>query len=95
MRAFWLACVAIVVVGAGGYFFLNAMQESTGIAYTTDGARISPNWAWRSVFRSAGANSTQTKTATADECDQRRAWQWIFVDLGRPHGEPATCSVSQ
>ena len=40
MRAFLVACLAVIVIGAGGYFFLNAMQEPTGVAYTTDGARI-------------------------------------------------------
>lgn len=83
MRAFLAACLALVVVGAGGYFFLNAMQEPTGMAYTTDSARISTNWSWRSTG------------GRADECDARKSWQWFFVDFGKPDGEPATCSVSQ
>ena len=28
MRAFFVACLAIVVVGAGGYFFVNSMQAA-------------------------------------------------------------------
>jgi hypothetical protein len=103
MRAFLLACLAIVVVGTAGYFFLNSMQTPTGIAYATDGARISPKWSWRSVFHRAKAAAT-TKTAMnipepagdmAEECDVRTAWQWIFVDFGSPDGESEVCSISQ
>jgi hypothetical protein len=103
MRAFLLACLAIVVVGTAGYFFLNSMQKPTGVAYATDGARISPKWSWRSVFYRPKAAPT-TKTAmniplpageTAEECDVRTAWQWIFVDFGNPDGEAEVCSISQ
>jgi hypothetical protein len=88
MRAFLFACLAILVVGGGGYFFLGSIQQSSGAAFATDGARIDPDWAWRSV--SAGASET-----AQGECDTRKAWQWIFVDFGRPEGESATCSISQ
>jgi hypothetical protein len=95
MRAFLVACLAIVVVGTGGYFFLNAMQEPSGIAYTTGGARISTSWVWRSVIGPDGAGGPTAKTAQAGECDMRKTWQWIFVDFGKPDGESATCSDSQ
>jgi hypothetical protein len=95
MRAFLLACLAVFVIGAGGYFFLNAMQEPTGVAYSTDGARISTNWAWRSVSNSSGASDLATKSTQADVCDMRKTWQWIFVDFGRPDGESVMCSISQ
>jgi hypothetical protein len=83
MRAFLVACLAVVVVGAGGYFFLASMQESSGVTYTTNGARITTNWSWRSVGNRGG------------ECVARRSWQWVFVDFGKPEGESATCSISQ
>jgi hypothetical protein len=83
MRAFLAACLALVVIGAGGYFFLGSVQEPSGVAYTTSGARISTGWSWRSVGSRTG------------ECDARKSWQWAFVDLGKPHGESATCSISQ
>lgn len=86
MRAFLLACVAIVVIGAGGYFLLAALQQPTGVAYATDGARIATNWSWRQPT----PNSEQTA-----ECDARKSWQWIFVDFGDPSGEPAACALSQ
>jgi cytoskeletal protein CcmA (bactofilin family) len=90
MRAFLTACVAIFVIGAGGYFALNAMQQPTGLAYATGGARIDPSWSWRSVVPSNGASG-----ATAHQCDMRTASQWIFVDFGDPKGEPSACSNSQ
>jgi len=81
MRAFLLACLAIIAIGAGGYFSLNAVQQPSGAAYTTDGARIDPSWSWRN--------------APAQPCETRSAWQWFFVDMRRPHGESRICSVSQ
>ena len=89
MRAFLVACLAIVAIGAGGYVFLNAMQEPSGVAYATDGARINTSWAWRSVSGPAGTGEK------AEECDMRKTWQWIFVDFGRPGGESAACWISQ
>ena len=49
MRALLTACVALVILGAAGYFFMGAMQDPAGFAFSTQGARITPNWAWRSV----------------------------------------------
>jgi hypothetical protein len=103
MRAFLVSCLAIVIIGTGGYFGLNAMQQSTGVAFATDGARISPHWTWRSVLhmqKKAPANGTAMNIPNApatmvEECDVRTTWQWIFVDFGSPDGESQTCSASQ
>jgi hypothetical protein len=104
MRAFLVACLAILGLGAGGFFGLNVMQKSSGSAYTSHGARIDPQWAWRSVLRDGGATAPVAKTAKAlaeashgltEECDVRTSWQWIFVDFGTPEGEPKTCTASQ
>src|SRR5262249_35952146 len=95
MRAFLAACLAIVLIGAGSYFALSTLQQPTGVAYTTDRARISPQWSWRAVFRQAKADDKAIKTGElADACDMRTAWQWVFVDFGSPKRE-AACSVSQ
>ena len=90
MRAFLVACLAIVAVAVGGYLFLGTMQQPSGVAYATDGARIDTSWAWRSVSGPTGAGA-----AAQAGCDMRKSWQWIFVDLGRPEGEAAVCSISQ
>jgi hypothetical protein len=104
MRAFLVACLTIVVIGVGSYFALSVLQRPTGLAYTTDGARISPQWSWRTVFHQAKASGSAVKTGMAipaapgelaDDCSMRTPWQWIFVDFGSPEGEAATCSVSQ
>ena len=47
MRAFLVACLATVVVGAGGYYWLNSLQQPTGIAFATGATRITPQWSWR------------------------------------------------
>jgi hypothetical protein len=104
MRAFLAACVGIIVIGIAGYFFVNTLQKPSGIAYTTDGARISPQWSWRSALGDTHASPATTGTAMktseamndkADECEPRTSWQWIFVDFGKPEGEPITCKASQ
>ena len=81
MGAFFAACVAFIVLGAGGYFGLGAMQTSTGAANTSQGARIDPSWSWR--------------TQGSQACEPRSSWQWFFVDFGTPEGEAKACSVSQ
>lgn len=88
MRAFLLACVAIVVIGACGYLVVNTKQESSGSAFTTDGTRIDPSWAWRTA-------GTKEPTTPAEECAMRKPWGWFFVDFGRPRGEPIACRISQ
>jgi hypothetical protein len=88
MRAFLLACLAIVVIGACGYLAVNTKQESSGSAYTTDSARIDPSWAWR-------ATGTKEPITPAEECDMRKPWGWFFVDFGKPRGESAACRISQ
>jgi fatty acid desaturase len=82
MRAFLLACLAIVVIAIGGYFLLGSLQQPTGVANTSDAARITTNWSWR-------------RPTTSSECDARKWWQWIFVDFGDPSGESAACAISQ
>jgi hypothetical protein len=83
LRAFVVACLVIVVLGAGAYFGLNTIQKPSGIAYTTDSVRIDPQWSWRST------------DAPGAGCGRRAAWQWIFIDFGKPAGEPTACSASQ
>jgi hypothetical protein len=95
VQVYLVACLASVVICIGGYFAVNTIQEPTGIAYAADGARISPHWAWRSVLSPAGASEPAGETAAVQECHVRRTWQWIFVDFGRPEGEPKICTDSQ
>jgi hypothetical protein len=102
MRAFLAACLAVVVVGTGGYFFLDRMQEPSGLAFSTDGARINPQWSWRAMFRSTSAPATTTAmtipeapSELAEDCTLRTANEWIFVDFGTPKGESEICKISQ
>jgi hypothetical protein len=87
MRAFVMACLAIIVIGTGGYFFLDSMQKPSGIAFSTVGARINPNWSWRSV--------SSSESLSPDRCETRKTAQWFFVDFGDPRGESSLCSISQ
>lgn len=85
MRAFLLACAAYILVGAGAYFSLNMLQESSGYAYTQQTARIDPGASWRLA----------TTTSPAQTCKPRTVSQWFFVDFGNPAGEPSVCSDLQ
>jgi hypothetical protein len=95
VRIYLVACVVSVVICVGGYFLLNTIQKPTGIAFATDGARISPHWVWRSVLSPSEANELTRKVASIEECNRRKAWQWIFVDFGWPAGESKICTDSQ
>jgi cytoskeletal protein CcmA (bactofilin family) len=44
MRAFLVACIAIMAIGVMGHFALSALQQATGLTYTTDNVRIDPGW---------------------------------------------------
>lgn len=81
MGAFFAACVAFIVLAAGGYFALGGAQQPTGAAYSTGATRIDPSWNWR--------------VEGNKECEPRSSWQWFFVDFGTPEGEAKACSVSQ
>lgn len=85
MRAFLMACLATLVIGAAGYFAFDALQQPAGIAYATEGARIDPSWSWRTVLT----------PPSAQQCQPRKIGQWFFVDLRRPRGELPVCSDSQ
>jgi hypothetical protein len=85
MRAFLLACLAVVIIGAGGYYVLNNGQKPSGLAFSTDAARIDPDWSWRAV----------TTASPAQNCEPRRVSQWFFVDFHDPSGESGLCSYSQ
>ena len=85
MRAFLVACVAFVLMGAGSYFSVNALQELSGVAYTQQTARIDPSWSWRLA----------TTSSPAQTCKPRTVSQWFFVDFRDPAGELAICKDLQ
>src|SRR5215813_12216258 len=87
MRAFLAACLAIIILAVGGYFAANAMQRLSGVAYTTEGARINPSWSWRRLFAKKapdgrdGMSVPAAHAAMEDECDVGTTWHWILVDF--------------
>jgi len=85
MRAFLLACLAVLVIGAAGYCALDALQQPSGEAFATDSARIDPSWSWR----------TGLAAPSGSQCQPRKIWQWFFVDFRRPADELPVCSDSQ
>ena len=86
MRSIIVAGIVALIFGAVSYVSLNVRQEPTGAAFTAAGARLDTHWIWRSGSTESGAPT---------KCEPRSAWQWIFVDFGRPAGESSLCSYSQ
>jgi Polymer-forming cytoskeletal len=48
-HAFIAACIAIIAMGVMSHLALSALQQPTGLAYTTDNVRIDPGWIERST----------------------------------------------
>ena len=44
MHAFLAACIAIIAIGVMSHFVLSALQQPTGVVYTTAIVRIDPGW---------------------------------------------------
>jgi hypothetical protein len=91
MRAFLAACLAAVILAAGGYFAASAMQRPSGVAYTTEGARIDPKWSFRQFFKRSGSGDNVRLSSAAlgspaaegmaDGCDTANTYRWIFIDF--------------
>ena len=100
MRAFLVACLAVIVIGVGSIVALSSFQRSAAAAYSTDGARINPKWSWRnlvrrsvpSVSQSMNVASLQGATGEQDECAQATALAWLFVDFGSSPNEAPGCN---
>ena len=97
MRVFLVACLAIVVLAIGSYFAVSAAQRASGVAYTTEGARIKQSWSYRRVAKRAapasqGTNAPSTSVDASDECDVSSTWRWITVDFGDAANEEPACS---
>src|SRR5262249_59902223 len=78
----------IMAIGVMGHFALSALQQPTGLAYTTDNVRIDPGWIERSTqlgwvplaVRASIPETSQTATdATAPETVAPKA-DAAFVD---------------
>jgi hypothetical protein len=89
MRVFLIACLATVILAVGGLFALASVQRPAGVAYTTEGARISPSWSWRQMVTRAKAAPSNTGSMTmaqsnetmAEDCNATSAWSYIMVDF--------------
>ncbi len=108
MRAFLAACVVALVLAVCAVIALGAVQKPSGVAFSTDGARINPHWAFRQVFRRAWRNPPAAvgRPQSAEElaaarvqlgpegCEVADAYSWLFVDFGET-SESDACTVSQ
>ena len=105
MRAFLIACAAVIIIAACGVLALGAFQKSAGLAFSTDGARINPSWSWREVFRTSELSPTGPQAPSGQDkgamphlgpqsCKETSAYEFLFIDFGEAHENDA-CMVSQ
>lgn len=101
MRAFVVACLAVLIIGVGSLFTLNSFQRPAAAAYSTDGARINPKWSWRNLLRRKPPSASQGVNVAGlqggpggeqDDCAQETALAWLFVDFGSSPNEAPGCS---
>ena len=95
MRAFVVACLAMVILAVAGYFATSMAQRLSGVAYTTEGARIKQSWTYRRIAsRAAPAGHGMAMPAgangVAEDCDVSTTLQWIMIDFGA--GDAPSCS---
>ena len=86
MRVFLISCLAVVVLALGALLSLSAVQEPTGVSYSTGAARISPAWSFRQEFSQSTTPSTVATTTpmsegAADEQCDIGAWEMIRTDF--------------
>jgi hypothetical protein len=98
MRVFLIACLATVILAVGGFFAMAAVQKPSGVAYVTEGARVSPSWSWRQMIRrtrpvpqNASTGMPQGGEALADECGVASSWSFIMVDFSDSPTADPTC----
>ena len=89
MRAFLIACLAILVIAIGAIYALGPVQRTAGLAYVGDGARIDPKWSWRVVGTEAGP--MKTSEARADDCGVRSVWAMIRADFSSTRTADPLC----
>jgi hypothetical protein len=97
MRVFLAACLAVVVIATASYFAMNAAQRLSGVAYTTEGARIKQSWSYRRVAARVapsghGMATPETAIDGGEDCDISSTWRWIMIDFGGSANEAPTCS---
>src|SRR5919204_3668701 len=104
MRAFFVSCVAVIVLAVCGVLALGAVQKPSGVAFSTEGARIDPGWSWRQIFRRPANHQPEPKAQSGqdvtpamahlgpEDCKEANAYRWLFVDFGEA-GESDACAV--
>jgi hypothetical protein len=98
MRVFLISCLSALVLAIGGLMLLSSLQKPAGVAYATDGARISPGWSWRQVVsRLKGSPTNKSMSlpggdeAMAEGCDVSSTWSYILVDFRDSATADPTC----
>jgi hypothetical protein len=98
MRVFLIACLTTVILAAGAFFALAAVQKPAGMSYVGDGARVSPNWSWRQIVahtrpvpRPSSTPMAQGGETLAADCGVASTWSMILSDFSGTATADPTC----
>jgi hypothetical protein len=105
MRAFLISLAAMVVVTLVSVFALGAFQQTSGLAYSTEGTRVSSSYIRRMTVASmekmrmkkpavnAGGLNVSGITGHEEEetCEELSAWQAIFIDFSDQSEDAVAC----
>jgi hypothetical protein len=105
MRAFLISIAAMAIIVVTSVFALGAFQQSSGVAYSTPGARVSSSYMRRMAQATMEKIGLKTKVANSgglniggmaghegeDTCQEISAWQAIFIDFGNKSEDEAAC----
>jgi hypothetical protein len=105
MRAFLISIAAIVVIAVVSVFALGTLQQSSGVAYSTPGARASSSYIRRiaqasmekvglkkKIINSSGHNiSDMAGREDMESCQEISAWQAVFIDFGNQSEDEVAC----
>lgn len=105
MRAFLISIAAIVVISVVSVFALGTLQQSSGVAYSTPGTRVSSSYMRRiaqasmekvglkkNITNSGGLNISGMAGREGEEsCQEISAWQAIFIDFGNESEDEVAC----
>jgi hypothetical protein len=106
MRAFLISIAAMIVIGVVSVFALGTLQKSSGVAYSTQGTRVSSSSYLRRIAQASmekvGLKTKATNSGGLnigsmagregeDTCQEITAWQAIFIDFGNQSEDEVAC----
>ena len=105
MRAFLVSMAAMIVIAIVSVFALGTLQKQSGVAYSTQGTRVSSSYLRRMAQASMEKVGLKTKVTSSggldvsgmtghedeETCQEISAWQAIFIDFSNQSEDEVAC----